>query len=127
MGLIIGVGVDMVKIERMRNACNRRTQRFLRRVFTPQEIGYCYSQKEPFSHLSARFAAKEAMLKALGVGWGGGTKWTDIEVARDGLGAPRLNPVGPLKEKMEERGVRKAVVSLSHASDYAIAVVVLTG
>lgn len=125
--MIVGVGVDVVEIERMRAACNRRTQHFLRRIFTPREIEYCYSQKEPFSHLSARFAAKEALLKALGIGWGRGTSWTDIETVRDGLGAPRLNFVGPLAEKMRERGVREAMVSLSHAGDYAVALVVLTG
>ncbi|HYA21674.1 MAG TPA: holo-ACP synthase [Thermoproteota archaeon] len=127
MGSVRGVGVDIVRIERMRIACSRRTQRFLRRIFTPQEIGYCYGQKEPYSHLSARFAAKEATLKALGVGLGRGAKWTDIEVYRDERGAPKLNIVGPLRERMEERGARDSMTSLSHTGDYAVAVVVLTG
>jgi len=125
-GPIKGVGVDIVKIERMRTACNRRSQRFLKRIFTSQEIGYCCNQKEPFSHLSARFAAKEATLKALGLGWGRDARWTDIEVARDELGAPRLNLVGSLKEKTKGMGIRRSAVSLSHTGDYAIAVVVLT-
>jgi len=126
-GSVKGVGVDIVRIERMRIACSRRTQRFLGRIFTPQEIGYCYEQKEPYSHLSARFAAKEATLKALGIGWGRGAKWTDIEISRDERGAPVLNISGALEERMRERGVKESMTSLSHTGDYAIAIVVLTG
>lgn len=125
--MILGIGIDIVKIERMRNACHRRTPHFVEKIYTKREIEYCYSKKEPFSDLSARFAAKEALLKAFGIGWGRGISWTDMEIVEDGLGAPKLNFFGSLEEKAREMGIKEAMLSLSHTGDYAIAVVVLVG
>ncbi|OYT46178.1 ACP synthase [Candidatus Bathyarchaeota archaeon] len=125
--MIVGIGVDLVRIERMRAAVSRRTERFLKRIFTQQEIEDCYREKDPFPHLSARFAAKEAVLKAFGLGWGRGIKWTDIEITKDEWGAPRVNFFGLLKEKAKEKRVKQVMLSLSHEGQYAIAFVLLTG
>ncbi len=120
--MIRGIGIDIVKIERMRTACNRRTQHFLKKM---QHHKYLYFSVHFF--YSARFAAKEALLKAFGVGWGRGINWTDMEIVEDILGAPRLNFLGSLEEKAKKKGVKEAMLSLSHTGDYAVAVVVLVG
>lgn len=110
----------------MQVACNR-TRRFLKKVFTRGEIEYCYRKKNPFPCFSARFAAKEALLKALGVGWGRGIGWTDIEVFNDELGAPGIRFLGSLKEIARKREIKGVMLSLSHSKDYAVAVVILAG
>jgi holo-[acyl-carrier protein] synthase len=125
--LILGIGIDLVNIKRMEIACKRRTQHFQRKLFSPREIRYCSSKKNLFLHLSANFAAKEAFIKAVGTGLIKGQKWTDIEIVRDELGAPKVNLLGPMKKLVKKRGVNQILLSLSHTKDYAVSVVVLTG
>lgn len=122
--MIIGTGIDIIEVERIEQALRRHPQRFLHRVFTPGEIAYCESSESHRSRrLAARFAAKEAALKAFGLGLRD-VKWTDIEVTRDALGKPALQLSGRLKEIADARGVARLHLSLSHSKDYAIAQVV---
>ncbi len=97
----------------------------LERVFTPQERSYALQKRDPAPHLAARFAAKEAFLKALGTGLRDGLAWQQIEIERDSLGCPELNLSGRAAELMRQRGARQAHLSYSHDGDYAVATVVL--
>lgn len=122
---VFGVGVDVLNVARMAAIVQRRGEAFLRRVFTPAEIAYCMRHKEPAPSLSARFAAKEAVIKALGVGWQHGMRWTDIEVARAPGGKPSLVLHGATAEVATAQGIRTLHLSLTHETDRAIAFVVL--
>lgn len=122
--MIVGVGVDIIEIERIEQAITRHGDRFLRRMFTPAEQAYCQSGGEQRARrLAARFAAKEAALKALGLGLRE-VRWTDVEVVRAESGAPSLHLHGRLAEIARERGVTRLHLSISHSRDYAIAQVV---
>lgn len=94
-------------------------------VFTDGELTYCRAQRRPWPHLAARFAAKEAVLKALSTGLSGGMQWRDIEIGRDPAGTPRLRITGVTGEALARQRLRAASVSLSHARSMAVAVVVL--
>jgi holo-[acyl-carrier protein] synthase len=124
--MIIGIGVDLVKIDRINKAGNNHPG-FLERVFTPGEREYCSKQKNPGQHYAARFAAKEAVLKAIGTGWSAGVKWTDMEVLHGEGGGPIVNIAGRVKDLMDLKGVRQILLSYSHDGDYAVAQVVLVG
>jgi holo-[acyl-carrier protein] synthase len=103
-----------------------RTRRFAERVFTPAERAYCDSRGAVAAqHYAARFAAKEAALKALQTGWRGGISWQDVEVASRESGAPFLIFHGPVRELFERSGATAAHLSLSHTGEHAIAEVVL--
>jgi holo-[acyl-carrier protein] synthase len=124
--VILGLGTDLVAIHRVEEVLARHRGRFLDRVFTPTEQDDCLARARPAMHLAARLAAKEATMKALGTGWALGVRWQDVEV-RSGVSAPpTLRLVGVAKERAEARGIRQALVSLSHDGAYAIAVVVAT-
>lgn len=120
-----GVGVDVLNVPRMAEIVARRGGAFLRRVFTPDEIAYCLRHKDPAPSLSARFSAKEAVIKALGVGWQHGMRWTDIEVVRAPGGKPSLELHGATAEVARGLGIRKLHLSLTHEHDRALAFVVL--
>lgn len=123
--MIIGTGVDLIEVERIERALSRHGQRFLDRLFTPAEVQYCEGGGAQKSHrLAARFAAKEATLKALGTGLRNGLNWTDIEVIRDPLGKPALRLTGKAADLAAQQGITQLHVSLSHAKDYAVAQVV---
>lgn len=124
--MIIGIGIDLVKIDRINKAGNNHPG-FLERVFTPEEREYCTKQKNPGQHYAGRFAAKEAVLKAIGTGWSAGVKWTDMEVLHGEGGGPIVNISGRVKDLMDLRGVRQILLSYSHDGDYAVAQVVLVG
>src|SRR6266498_3058943 len=121
--MIFGIGVDIIRVERIREAVERWGESFLRRIFTDGEIAYCYKKKNPFLSLSARFAAKEALIKA--IGHAVSVPFSDIEVMRSEKGRPMINPKGKLKEFFIENSVGAANVSLSHENEYAIAFVVI--
>ncbi len=124
--MILGLGTDLVAIDRVEEVLSRHQARFLDRVFTPAEQADCLARARPAMHLAARLAAKEATMKALGTGWGLGVRWRDVEV-RSGVSAPpSLRLTGGAKEQADARGIRQAMVSLSHDGEYAIAVVVAT-
>lgn len=122
--MIVGTGIDLIEVERIRRAVERHGERFLTRLFTPAELAYCQSGgKAQFHRMAARFAAKEAALKAIGLGLSG-VKWTEVEVRRLDSGQPTLHLSERLAQIAAERGVRSLQLSLSHAQAYAIAQVV---
>jgi len=124
--MIIGIGVDLVKISRIERAAKEHTA-FLERVFTQKERDYCSRQKYPAQHFAARFAAKEAVLKAFGTGMSAGMKWTDIEVLHGGGGGPIVNLFGTARDLADLKGVRQVLLSYSHDEGYAVAQAVLVG
>lgn len=123
--MIVGVGVDIVEIERFRGALQRQQDRFLQRIFTQAEQDYCRAHRDPVPHYAARFAAKEALFKALGTGWAKGVSWKDAEVARTSMGAPVLKLHGQAQNLSLSLGTRAAHLSLSHSHDFAVAIVIL--
>jgi holo-[acyl-carrier protein] synthase len=122
---IRGVGVDVVHLPRLRAAIERWQSRFVERVFTEGEIAYCRARRDPIPHFGARFAAKEASLKALGTGLSLGVRWREIEVRRARGQAPELVLSGRSREIGEARGGTRMLVSLTHDGEYAIAHAVL--
>jgi holo-[acyl-carrier protein] synthase len=125
---VIGHGVDLVDTRRIGDLLKRHGQRFVERVFTAAERDYCRrSARRSVEHLAARFAAKEAALKAIGTGWRDGIAWTDIEVVRRPSGEPTLAVHGKVAQIAAELGVTRWLVSLSHTESQAIASVVALG
>jgi holo-[acyl-carrier protein] synthase len=116
-----GIGIDLVPISRMRAVIARWDDRFLRRVFTEGEIAYCRARRDPVPHFAARFAAKEAGLKALGTGLTLGVSWRDLEVRRERGQAPSLVLSGRSREIGLRRGGRRMLLALTHDGDYAMA------
>jgi holo-[acyl-carrier protein] synthase len=123
---IIGIGVDLVHVSRMRSVAERWRDRFLVRVYTETERRDCLRRVSPYASLAGRFAAKEAILKALGTGWTAGIRWVDIQVANDDAGRPVASVSGRVDDLMRAAGVTAIHVSLSHDGDYAIAHAILT-
>jgi holo-[acyl-carrier protein] synthase len=124
--MIIGIGMDLVEVQRLDRLLERYPERALRRLFTEREIAYC-SKKESSESYAARFAAKEALFKALGTGWGEGTAFHEVEVLLDDFGAPSLQLHGETARIAATRGVGRSHVSLTHTSQLAAAYVVLEG
>ena len=117
----LGSGVDIIEISRVGEVLNRFGQRFLDRIFTPEEIAYCRGR---LPNLAARFAAKEAVMKSLGTGVRG-VGWKDIEVIRHDSGAPAIRLHGRAKSRAQRLGLEEISVSLSHSREYAVAFVVV--
>jgi holo-[acyl-carrier protein] synthase len=124
---IAGIGVDLVNIPRMRDTIERWQERFLRRVFTEQEIAYCRAHRDPVPHFAARFAAKEAGLKALGTGLSLGVSWRELEVRRERGRAPELLLHGRSREIGRSRGGSRMLLALTHEGEYALAQAMLVG
>jgi holo-[acyl-carrier protein] synthase len=124
--MIIGIGVDLVKISRIDKA-GKTHPGFLDRVFTQKERDYCSRQKLPAQHYAARFASKEAILKAFGTGMSAGMKWTDIEVLHGEGGGPIVNISGRVKDLADLKGVKQILLSYSHDEGYSVAQAVLVG
>jgi len=125
--MIFGTGMDLVDIDRLKKIIEKWEMRFLERVYTPEEIGYCQKRAFPAIHYAARFAAKESLLKALGMGLGMGIKLKDIEVRNDSQGRPMLNLYGNARAILHDRGISTVHVSLSHSRLQAGAIVILEG
>lgn len=123
--MIFGVGVDLVEIARIEESLARHGERFEKKVFTDVEQEYCRRMPVPAQHFAARFAAKEAFLKALGTGWAKGITWRDVGIVNLPSGMPSLVVTGRALEIAHERGVGAMHVSLSHSRGHAVAVVVL--
>ncbi len=123
---IVGIGLDLVKISRIEAIVRRWQDRFLHRVFTEDERQVSFGRAWPYASLAGRFAAKEAMLKALGTGWSAGVSWQDIQVLNDIGGKPVATARGRTGALAQQAGVTRIHVSLSHDGDYAIAEVILT-
>ncbi len=126
--VVLGIGVDTIEIERITEALERKSgPRFEKRVFTPGEIEYCRSMSNPYPHFAARFAAKEAVMKAFGTGWSAEVTWKGIEVVRDKRGKPHIKLHDKTAELAKKLGARVAHVSLSHDKGRAVAIALLTG
>ena len=125
--MIVGTGVDIAEVARIRDAVSRFGERFLKRVFTPEEVRYCTSKANTEERLAARFAAKEAAMKAIGTGLRHGVTWQDVEVVRHLGGRPGLRLSGKAQEFAAALGCQRIHLSLSHTEDQAIAHVILEG
>jgi holo-[acyl-carrier protein] synthase len=123
IAMIYGVGIDLVKIDRVREVVERWGRKFLGRVFTEGEISYCYEKKDPYLSLAVRFAAKEALIKALGPD--SPVSMKDIEVVNYESGKPSLKVSGRLASLFKERKIFNAHLSLSHEKEYGVACVVV--
>jgi holo-[acyl-carrier protein] synthase len=123
--VIYGIGVDLIEIERIAQAITRTGQRLIERLYTDAEQAYCSRQHPPHACYAARFAAKEAFLKALGTGLRQHMRWRDIEVCRDELGKPRLRLYGYLQERCGTEGIQRIHLSLTHSVTWAMAQVIL--
>ena len=122
--MIIGTGIDICEVPRIAQSITRFGVRFLHRVFTENEIRYCESKKNSAERYAARFAAKEAAMKALGTGWTCGVRWRDIEVTRQPSGRPTLELHGATREHAERLGVRQITISITHSGNTAFAEVI---
>jgi holo-[acyl-carrier protein] synthase len=123
--MIYGIGIDVIKINRFECSLARWGERLCRRIFTPQELSSCQAKARPGQHLALRFAAKEAFLKAIGVGMFQGIGWKEIEIANETSGRPHLVLSGKAKKICRDRGIKEIFVSISHEKDYGVAQVLL--
>jgi len=124
--MIIGIGIDLVEVSRIESVLSKWGSRFENRVFTDSEIAYCNGKQDRFQKLASRFAAKEALLKALGTGWRGGTEWREIEVSNDESGKPLIILSGKTEQISRQLGVTNIFVSITSTHNYCAAQVVLT-
>jgi holo-[acyl-carrier protein] synthase len=125
--VIVGIGTDIVSIERIQGVLDRHGERFVNRVLTPEERARFHKTRAKASHLAKRWAAKEAFSKAIGTGIHAPFTWQSITVGRDSKGKPLVIPNGPMKAHLEGLGVKKAHVSLTDDAGVAVAFVVLEG
>ena len=123
---IVGIGMDATEVARIAETLERYGDRFLRRVFTDEEIAYCMRRKHPAPHLAGRFAAKEAGMKAIGTGHAFGVLWRDLEVVRRG-GPPQLRFHNAAGDHLARLGATKALLTITHTDTLALAHVILTG
>jgi holo-[acyl-carrier protein] synthase len=123
--MIVGTGIDIAEVPRIRHSIERFGDRFLKRIYTAGEIRYCDSKANRVERYAARFAAKEAAMKALGTGWSHGVRWRDCEVVRLPGGRPSITFHGKAAEFAARLGMKNAALSLSHTAEQAIAQVIL--
>jgi len=123
--MIVGTGIDIAEVPRIAESIQRFGDRFLRRVFTEGEIQYCDSKANRVERYAARFAAKEAAMKALGTGWNRGVRWRDIEIFRQAGIRPTIKFYGKAAEFAERLNAKNVALSLSHTPEQAIASVIL--
>jgi len=123
--VIVGSGVDLCEVERIKSAITRHGRRFLERVFTEHEIAYAERKANLYERYAARFAAKEAGMKALGTGWRGGVQWRDFEVTNLPSGRPTLQFHGKAAEYAQKLGVENISLSITHTAVQAMALVIL--
>jgi holo-[acyl-carrier protein] synthase len=123
--MIVGSGIDIAEVPRIRHSIQRFGDRFLQRIFTAAERAYCDSKANREERYAARFAAKEAAMKALGTGWSRGVRWRDCEIVRLPGGRPTMKFHGKAAEFALHLDVKHAAVSLSHTAEQAIAQVIL--
>jgi|SRR5688572_12722211 len=122
--MITGTGIDLIETDRVAEKIARDIG-FLEYVFSPNEIAYCESKANKAEHYAARFAAKEALLKALGTGFPGGLTLNEIEVTSDDSGKPYINFMGSSKDVIESIGIGKIHLTLSHLKDIACAMIII--
>ena len=122
--MIVGLGLDIAEIDRVRAAIERRGESLLKRLFTPAEIAYCESHRDRYERYAGRFAAKEAAMKALGTGWRRGVRWVDIEVQRLPSGKPTLQLRGAAGEIAAQMKVKNISLTITHSGNTALAQVI---
>jgi holo-[acyl-carrier protein] synthase len=122
--LIVGLGVDIAEVPRIKAAIERHGEPFLRRIFTPSEVEYCERFKNKFERYAGRFAAKEATMKALGTGWRRGIRWVDLEVIREQSGRPTIALAGEAAKIAAHLGVKRISLSITHTEAQALAQVI---
>jgi holo-[acyl-carrier protein] synthase len=123
--MIVGTGIDIAEVPRIRQAIERFGARFISRIYTPGEIRYCQSKANSVERFAARFAAKEAAMKALGTGWNHGVRWRDCEVTRKPGSRPTLIFHGKAGQIAAKLGARNVSLSLTHTKEQAMAQVIL--
>ena len=121
MSEIIGIGTDITECLRIARMIERHGELFVNRVYTPEEIKYCQSRAQSTQHFTGRWAAKEAILKALGTGWRKGITWRDVEIRNEPGGRPTVAVLGGTKEVVQRLGITKLLVSISHCRTHATA------
>src|SRR5271167_1695764 len=122
--MIVGTGIDIAEVPRIGQSIARFGDRFLQRIYTAGEIRYCDSKANRVERYAARFAAKEAAMKALGTGWSRGVRWRDCEVTRLPGGKPTLQLAGAAREIADELGVKNISLSITHSGNLALAHVI---
>lgn len=122
--MIVGLGLDIAEVDRIEEAIARHGAPFLERLFTPAEASYCERHKNRYERYAARFAAKEAAMKALGTGWSRGVRWRDIEVAREPGGKPTLHLAGVARQIADQLGVKRISLTITHSGNLALAQVI---
>jgi len=125
--MILGTGIDLAEVPRIRRTIERFGRRFLERVYTAREIAYVERKANRHERYAARFAAKEAGMKAIGTGWRAGVRWKDFEVANLPSGRPTLQFHGKAQEYARKLGVKSVSLSLTHTAEYGQAFVILEG
>jgi holo-[acyl-carrier protein] synthase len=126
--MIVGMGIDVTEVARIRAVIEAaHGGRFLRRVYTLDEVAYCQQFRNKYERFAGRFAVKEAAMKALGTGWSRGVRWVDLEVVRQPGGRPTLALKGEAKKIAGALGVKNIAVSITHTAEQAIAQVILEG
>ena len=123
--MIVGTGIDLAEVPRIRQSIERYGQRFIDRIYTPAEIAYVERKANRFERYAARFAAKEAGIKAIGTGWKHGVRWQDFEVVNLPSGRPTLRLHGVAEQRALEMGVKAIALSLTHTAEHGMAFVVL--
>lgn len=125
--MIVGMGIDIAEVGRIQAVIESQKERFLRRVYTPEEAAYCEQFKNKYERYAGRFAVKEAAMKALGTGWSRGVRWVDLEVVRQRGGRPTLSLKGEARKIADALGVKNIAVSITHTAAQAIAQVIFEG
>jgi holo-[acyl-carrier protein] synthase len=123
--MVLGLGTDLIEIDRIQESMDRYGERFLQRIFTDEEIAFCMKKKHAAESFAARFAAKEAASKALGTGISRGVSWKEFEVRRQAGQRPMLHFTGRAAELAQAMGVRRVQLSLTHSRNLAMAAVVV--
>jgi holo-[acyl-carrier protein] synthase len=124
---IIGIGTDITECLRIARMIERHGELFVDRVYTPEEVRYCQNRKQSTQHFAGRWAAKEAVLKALGTGWVRGVSWRDVEILNESGGKPVVAIHDGAKEVARRQGITKIFISISHSRTHATAYAVAVG
>ena len=122
--MIVGLGLDIAEVDRIEASIRRHGRAFVERIFTAAEIAYCEKHRNRAERFAGRFAAKEAAMKALGTGWARGVRWVDIEVVREPGGKPSLKLSGASREIAGRLGVKNIALTITHAGNTALAMVI---
>jgi len=124
---VVGIGTDIIECLRIAQMVQRHGEQFIQRVYTPHEIQYCQARKESTQHFAGRWAAKEAVLKALGTGWVRGISWRDVEVRTETSGRPSILLRGGARAVCDQLGITEVLISISHCRSHATAYALALG